>query len=73
MPRTLWKGAISFAPGAPISVPIDWDELSTDLRSEGFNVLNVRERLADLKQAPRHNYFFTNQRITTKMLRTFNL
>jgi bifunctional non-homologous end joining protein LigD len=35
------------APGAPVSVPIRWDELDDpDLRPDGWNIDNVAERLA---------------------------
>ena len=35
------------APGAPVSVPISWDELDDpDLRPDRWNVANVAERLA---------------------------
>jgi bifunctional non-homologous end joining protein LigD len=56
-----------------VSVPIAWDELNEELRSDSFNVFNLPERLATLKQDPWHDYFSMNQRITAKMLRTFNL
>jgi bifunctional non-homologous end joining protein LigD len=59
--------------GAPVSVPIEWDELDSDLRSDSYNVLNVRERLASLKRDPWQEYYSMNQRITAKMLRTFDL
>jgi bifunctional non-homologous end joining protein LigD len=60
-------------PGAPVSVPIAWNELNEELRSDSFNVFNLPQRLATLKQDPWHDYFSMNQRITAKMLRTFNL
>jgi bifunctional non-homologous end joining protein LigD len=34
-------------PGAPISMPFEWDELETLAGSEQFSFANVRERLAD--------------------------
>jgi bifunctional non-homologous end joining protein LigD len=35
------------APGAPVSVPIDWDELGDDLRSERWTIRSVLDRLAE--------------------------
>ena len=36
------------APGAPVSVPIEWDELDdTDLRPDGFTIRDVPGRLAE--------------------------
>jgi bifunctional non-homologous end joining protein LigD len=35
------------APGAPVSVPITWDELDDpDLRPDGWNITNIAERIA---------------------------
>ncbi|ULA58709.1 MAG: 3'-phosphoesterase / DNA ligase D / DNA repair polymerase [Nitrospira sp.] len=56
-------------PRAPVSVPLAWDELSADLRSDHFTVDNVVERLAQLRQDPWKPYFATKQRITKNMLR----
>jgi bifunctional non-homologous end joining protein LigD len=39
-------------PGAPVSTPIDWSELSPKLKADKFNLENVRTRLARLKQDP---------------------
>ncbi|CAN5378384.1 DNA ligase D [soil metagenome] len=58
-------------PGAPVSVPLAWEELSLDLHSDSYTVLNVRERLAGLKQDPWAEYFTLKQRLTAKMLGTF--
>ncbi|HEY5798713.1 MAG TPA: DNA ligase D [Burkholderiaceae bacterium] len=58
-------------PGAPVSVPLAWDELSVDLPSNAYAVANVRERLASLKQDPWADYYTLKQRVTAKMLKTF--
>ncbi|TRO64115.1 DNA ligase D [Christiangramia sabulilitoris] len=34
-------------PGAPVSAPIQWDELNTDLRIKDFNIQNMPARLQD--------------------------
>jgi len=39
-------------PGAPVSVPLDWDELNPKLPSNHFHVRNIGERLASLKKDP---------------------
>jgi bifunctional non-homologous end joining protein LigD len=39
-------------PGAPVSTPIDWDELTPDLRSDQFNIRNLPKRLAELTRDP---------------------
>lgn len=56
-------------PGAPVSVPLAWDELSNDMRSDHFTVENVSERLQHVRQDPWKAYFTTRQRITKTMLR----
>lgn len=58
-------------PGAPVSVPLAWDELSADLKSDHFTVANVRDRLANLLQDPWEAYYKLNQRVTSAMLRLF--
>ena len=54
--------------GAPISVPLAWEELSVDLRSDHFTMTNLPERLGDLRKDPWKNYFTAKQRISRKML-----
>lgn len=58
-------------PGAPVSTPIGWEELGENMRSDSFNVANIRERLRQLKHDPWKEYYNFKQRITLKMLRTF--
>ncbi len=55
-------------PGAPVSVPLAWEELSVDLRSDHFTMSNVPERLEHLRKDPWKNYSSTKQRISRKML-----
>lgn len=38
--------------GAPISVPLDWDELNDQLRSDHFTIRNIANRLDNLKRDP---------------------
>lgn len=39
-------------PGAPIALPISWDELERDVRGEHFRVQNIDRRLASLSGDP---------------------
>jgi len=39
-------------PGAPVATPVAWEELSPELRPNGFTVKNLGERLASLKRDP---------------------
>jgi bifunctional non-homologous end joining protein LigD len=69
------KGATAVAaystrarPGAPVSVPLSWDELSSDVRSDQFTLGNLGDRLRRLKRDPWREYFSMKQRITRKMV-----
>jgi len=42
--------------GAPVSVPLGWNELTADLRSDHFNLRNVPERLASLRKDPWYDF-----------------
>jgi bifunctional non-homologous end joining protein LigD len=53
------RGATFIAPystrareGAPVAVPLDWDELVPDLRPDQWNVRNLRQRLEDQRVDP---------------------
>jgi len=53
------RGATAVAPystraraGAPVAVPISWDELSPKLRPDMFNVRNLADRLRGMKKDP---------------------
>ncbi|MGN6573529.1 MAG: non-homologous end-joining DNA ligase, partial [Pseudolabrys sp.] len=39
-------------PGAPVSVPIDWDELGSLKSASQYTVANVMQRLSRLKKDP---------------------
>ncbi|WP_230530831.1 non-homologous end-joining DNA ligase [Microvirga roseola] len=39
-------------PGAPVATPLAWEELTPDIRPNGFTVRNLGQRLASLKQDP---------------------
>ena len=53
--------------GAPVSVPLAWEELSVDIRSDHFTVDKVVVRLNRLKQDPWRDYVSVKQKLTRKM------
>jgi bifunctional non-homologous end joining protein LigD len=64
------RGATSIAaystrakPEAPVSVPIDWDELSPRLTSDHFTIANLPRRLAGLRKDPWAGYASVRQRL----------
>lgn len=56
-------------PGAPVSVPLAWEELSPDLASDHFTVSNVPQRLRSLRIDPWKEYGGIRQRLTEDMSR----
>lgn len=48
-------------PGAPVSVPLAWGELSEAIRSDHFHVASVPARLASLRRDPWHDIGSTRQ------------
>ncbi len=60
-------------PGAPVSAPLRWDELTSDLRGDRYTVGNVRRRLASLPADPWQGYADVHQKITPAMLRAVGL
>jgi bifunctional non-homologous end joining protein LigD len=74
------RGATSIAPystrsrlGAPVSMPISWDELTPKLHSDQFTVTNVPSRLARLKRDPWADLPSTRQAITKGMFKHLDL
>ncbi|GAB6059080.1 DNA ligase D [Desulfonatronum parangueonense] len=70
------RGATSIAPystrakpGAPISAPLRWEELTPQTRPDKYRIDNIEKRLAGLKRDPWENYFKTTQSITKSMLK----
>ncbi len=51
-------------PAAPLSAPITWDELTSDLRPDQFTLANIGERLARQKKDPWAEYAKVKQRLT---------
>jgi len=60
-------------PGAPVSVPITWEELSDKMTSNYFNVQNLPARLSRLKRDPWAAMHKTEQSITASMLRKLQI
>jgi bifunctional non-homologous end joining protein LigD len=56
-------------PGAPVSVPLAWDELSPRLRSDHYTVRNLGRRLAKLRADPWQDYWSTEQRLSAEARR----
>ncbi|HSF69504.1 MAG TPA: DNA ligase D [Nitrospira sp.] len=54
-------------PGAPVSAPLAWDELSEDLPSDYFTVMNLPARLKRLRRDPWDAYDRSARRVTAEM------
>lgn len=50
-------------PHAPVSMPLEWDELSADIKSDHYSVANALGRVRALKHDPWNEYWRTGQRI----------
>ena len=53
--------------GAPVSTPLFWEELETDVRANTFNVRNLPERLESLQADPWADFLKERQSITAAM------
>jgi bifunctional non-homologous end joining protein LigD len=54
--------------GAPVSVPVGWQELATDVRGAHFTIRNVPQRLARLRKDPWDGYEAARVNIPHAML-----
>lgn len=52
---------------APVSTPLEWDELSDNLFSDAYTIENLPQRLNSLKKDPWQNITKTRQSITKSM------
>jgi len=55
--------------GAPVSVPLTWEELRDSLNPQGFTVATVPARLARLKSDPWLGYWKCRQKLTKQLFR----
>jgi bifunctional non-homologous end joining protein LigD len=53
---------------APVSTPVAWTELKSDLRFDHFNLKTVLSRLSRMKNDPWADFFSTRQAVTKAML-----
>ena len=60
-------------PGATVSVPIKWSELTDELTSDYFTIENLPHRLAKLRKDPWAGIDSTKQWITAAMLKQLGL
>jgi bifunctional non-homologous end joining protein LigD len=72
------RGAVAVAaystrakPGATVSAPISWDELTPGLHSDHFTIENIPARLARLKKDPWGDLAKTTQSIAASMTKRF--
>jgi bifunctional non-homologous end joining protein LigD len=54
---------------APVSVPLSWDELVTDVRGDHFTIRNVPQRLARLRRDPWEDYEESRAPLRESMLK----
>ena len=59
--------------GAPVSVPLRWDELKKDKREEYFTIANVPTRLRRLGEDPWRDYEAARRPITAAMRRNLGI
>lgn len=59
--------------GAPVAVPLAWDELTPDSRPDRFNVATVPERLRLLRRDPWEDFGAARRVLTASMKRTLGL
>jgi bifunctional non-homologous end joining protein LigD len=60
-------------PGAPVSVPLAWEELSAEVRADHYGVANLPPRLAALRRDPWDGFFEVRQSIGRAVLRRLGL
>jgi bifunctional non-homologous end joining protein LigD len=54
-------------PGAPVAVPLRWDELGSGLRPDRYNLTNLRRRLSALDADPWADFYGARVPLTKKM------
>jgi bifunctional non-homologous end joining protein LigD len=58
---------------APVATPIDWDELTQDVRRDHFNAKNIPDRLNAMKKDPWSGFFDVRQAVTKAMMKKVGL
>ena len=65
------RGATSISPystriraNAAVATPLNWDELTTRIKSDTFTVKNLPNRLAKLKRDPWSDFFILKQKLS---------
>ncbi|MBI5445224.1 MAG: DNA ligase D [Deltaproteobacteria bacterium] len=53
-------------PGAAVSLPLSWEELSPRIRPDGFTISDVRSRLAHLDKDPWEGFFHVRQGLPSR-------
>ena len=59
----LWDGNARAREGAPIAVPLEWNELTPELRPDQFTIRNVAARLERLRRDPFERMATLKQRL----------
>lgn len=59
--------------GAPVAVPLRWDELGAGLSPDRYNVSNLRRRLGALKADPWQDFFAARVPLDTRLLKKVRL
>ena len=60
-------------PGAPVAVPLRWDELTPAMRPDRYNVDNLGRRLAALSEDPWAGFDDARRPLTLAMTRAVGL
>lgn len=60
-------------PGAPVAVPVAWDEVNKALTPNRYTVENLRRRLSGLTDDPWADFDAARQPLTKKILRTVGI
>ena len=60
-------------PGAPVAVPLRWDELGAGLRPDRYNVTNLRRRLSALDADPWAEFYDARVPLTKQMRKAVGL
>jgi bifunctional non-homologous end joining protein LigD len=60
-------------PGAPVAVPVRWDEVKSSLSPTRYTVANLRRRLGALKEDPWGDFYDARVAITPRMRKAVGL